>query len=171
MNVLLLGATGFSGSEVLRQLLSSSHQLTLLVRDPRRLPPLPSTVTVLQGDALQPDDLRRALLGQDAVLHCLGIGGQGNGAASTLVSDATRHLIAAMEALCIPRLIAMSNVGAGDSQAFQPWWFRRLVQPLFLPWLQALIDDKNRMEPLVQQSQLDWMLVRCPNIRAQPARG
>lgn len=171
MHILLLGATGFSGSEVLRQLLATSHTLTLLVRDPNRLPPLPPSVRIAQGDALDVAALRQALKNQDAVLHCLGIGGKGNGQPNTLVSDATRLLVQEMQAAGVRRLIAMSNVGAGDSAGFQPWWFRRILLPYFLPWLQAIINDKNRMEPIVQQSDLDWVLVRCPNLLDQPAKG
>ncbi len=71
----------------------------------------------------------------------------------------------------VRRLICLSNVGAGDSAAFQPWYFTHLIQPLFLPWLQPIIDDKNRMEPFIINSGLDWTLVRCPNITDKPPKG
>jgi hypothetical protein len=31
-------------------------------------------------------------------------------------------------------------------------------------WLKVIIDDKNRMEPIIMNSELDWTIVRCPNI-------
>jgi hypothetical protein len=58
----------------------------------------------------------------------------------------------------------MSNVGAGNSLAFQPWFFTKIILPYFMKWLKVIIDDKNRMEPIIMNSELDWTIVRCPNI-------
>ena len=71
----------------------------------------------------------------------------------------------------IKRLIAMSNVGAGHSIAFQPWFFTKIILPYFMKWLKVIIDDKNRMEPIIMNSNLDWTIVRCPNIVDKPAKG
>jgi hypothetical protein len=65
----------------------------------------------------------------------------------------------------------MSIAGAGDSLAFTPWLFRKIVLPYFMQWLQVLIDDKNRMEPMIRQSNLDWTIVRSAGILDKPAKG
>jgi hypothetical protein len=39
-----------------------------------------------------------------------------------------------------------------------------------MKWLKVIIDDKNRMEPLIMNSKLDWTIVRCPNIVDKKAR-
>ena len=71
----------------------------------------------------------------------------------------------------IKRMIAMSNVGAGNSVAFQPWFFTKIILPHFMKWLKVIIDDKNRMEPIIMNSNLNWTIVRCPNIVDKPAKG
>ncbi|MFN9689612.1 MAG: NAD(P)H-binding protein, partial [Bacteroidota bacterium] len=38
-------------------------------------------------------------------------------------------------------------------------------------WLKVIIEDKNRMEPIIMNSNLDWTIVRCPNIVDKPAKG
>jgi hypothetical protein len=38
-------------------------------------------------------------------------------------------------------------------------------------WLKVIIDDKNRMEPIIMSSNLDWTIVRCPNIVDKPSKG
>ena len=43
--------------------------------------------------------------------------------------------------------------------------------PLFMRWLQAIIDDKNRMEAAIEQSGLDWTVVRCTTVKDGPAVG
>jgi hypothetical protein len=40
-----------------------------------------------------------------------------------------------------------------------------------MKWLKVIIDDKNRMEPIIMNSELDWTIVRCPNIVDKPAKG
>lgn len=65
----------------------------------------------------------------------------------------------------------MSNVGAGNSVAFQPWFFNKIILPYLMKWLKVIIDDKNRMESLIMNSQLNWTIVRCPNIVDKPAKG
>lgn len=171
MNVLLLGATGFSGQAVLQELLKTNHQITVLTRDKKRLPPLPDSITILEGNVREATTLSKALEGQEAVLHCLGIGGKGNGNPNNFLSQTTQLLVQLMQEQGVKRLIVMSNIGAGDSAHYHPWFFRKLILPYFLPWLQAIIEDKNRLEPLVQQSSLDWTLVRLPNIVDKPAKG
>jgi hypothetical protein len=38
-------------------------------------------------------------------------------------------------------------------------------------WLKVIIDDKNRMEPIIMNSKLDWTIVRCPNIVDKTPKG
>lgn len=70
----------------------------------------------------------------------------------------------------VRRLIAISVIGAGDSLYFLPWIYRKLM-PVMMKWFQAIIDDKNRMEPMIEQSELDWTIVRCTTVRESPAKG
>jgi nucleoside-diphosphate-sugar epimerase len=83
--------------------------------------------------------------GADAVIHCLGIGGKGDGKPTTLISDSVRLVLEAMQSHGVPRIVCMSNVGAGGSGS---WFANRFVIPLFLRWLLPIIEDKNRMEAL-----------------------
>jgi putative NADH-flavin reductase len=128
-------------------------------------------LTVIQGNVLDSNDVKKALENQDAVIQCLGVGGKGNGKPTTFISDATKIIVEEMEKQQINRLIAMSNIGAGNSLAFQPWFFTKIILPYFLEWLKVIIDDKNRMEPIMMNSELDWTIVRCPNIVEKTPKG
>jgi hypothetical protein len=101
----------------------------------------------------------------------LGVGGKGDGKPTTFISDATKVIVDEMQNQKIKRLIAMSNVGAGNSIAFQPWFFTKIILPYFMKWLKVIIEDKNRMEPIIMNSNLDWTIVRCPNIVDKPPKG
>lgn len=171
MKVVLLGATGFSGKEVLQELLSQNHIVTAITRKASSIQYKNKNLRIVEGNVLDPVFIQKILEDQDAVINCLGIGGKGTGKPNSFVSDATTVLVKAMERSGTKRLICMSNVGAGDSMAFQPWIFRALILPYFMKWLKVIIDDKNKMESVIWNSNLDWIIIRCPNITDKPSKG
>jgi putative NADH-flavin reductase len=171
MNIVIFGATGFSGQAILKLALSKGFQVTVLVRNKSVISIQHENLIIIQGNVLNTNDVRKALEHQEAVIQCLGIGGKGDGNHNTFISDATNIIVKEMEQLQIKRLIAMSNIGAGNSYSFQPWYFRKVILPYFMKWLKAIIDDKNRMEPIIMNSGLDWTIVRCPNIVDKTQKG
>jgi putative NADH-flavin reductase len=167
MNVLLFGATGFTGRVVLSKLLASGHTVTALVRAKSRVQLEHPNLILIEGDVTDPDLIAATMEGQDAVINCLG---KNKGSANDLISSLTEKIIGAMETKNVDRLIALSNVGAGDSYPTQPWLFRRILLPTILKWLELLIEDKNRMEAIIQQSNLNWTVLRFPKISDKPSR-
>ena len=70
MKVFLTGATGFVGHHVARELAAEGADLRLLVRKTSNLANLESIRGETHvGDLLEPESLRSALVGCDAVLH------------------------------------------------------------------------------------------------------
>lgn len=171
MKVILFGATGFSGQGILKEALKQGHEVTILVRDTSKIAIKHKNLTLVEGNVLDPQIVASVLHHQEAVIQCLGVGGKGDGKPSTFISDATKVIVDEMQKQNIKRLIAMSNVGAGNSIAFQPWFFTKIILPYFMKWLKVIIEDKNRMEPIIMNSNLDWTIVRCPNIVDKPAKG
>lgn len=167
MRLAVFGATGLTGGFVLSQALEQGHEVTAMVRDPRRVSLSHPRLTVLGGSPTAPDDVDRCVRGADAVIHCLGIGGKGDGRPTTLVSDSVKVVLTAMMKHGVPRIVCMSNVGAGGSGT---WFANRIVIPLFLRWLQPIIEDKDRMEAALGASSVEWVSVRLPNIVEGPDR-
>ena len=122
---------------------------------------------MLGGNPCSVTDIAPCIQGTDAVVHCLGIGGKGDGRHTTLISDSVKAVLAAMTMVGVPRLICMSNVGAGDSGS---WFANRIVIPIFLSWLLPIIEDKDRMEAALKASTVEWVSVRLPNIVDGPDR-
>ena len=171
MKVNIFGATGFSGQGILAEALKQGHEVTTLVRDASKIPIKHQNLTIVEGNVLDPQTVASVLHHQEAVIQCLGVSGKGDGKPTTFISDATKVIVDEMQNQKIKRLIAMSNVGAGNSIAFQPWFFTKIILPYFMKWLKVIIEDKNRMEPIIMNSNLDWTIVRCPNIVDKPAKG
>lgn len=171
MKVTIFGATGFSGQAILADSIKQGHEVTILVRDASKIPIKHQNLTIVEGNVLNPQTVASVLHHQEAVIQCLGVSGKGDGKPTTFISDATKVIVDEMQNQKIKRLIAMSNVGAGNSIAFQPWFFTKIILPYFMKWLKVIIEDKNRMEPIIMNSNLDWTIVRCPNIVDKPAKG
>lgn len=171
MKIAVFGATGIVGRAVVNEALKAGHEVTVLTRDARKVTIRQEHLYVVEGNVTDRDTVRHVLKGQEAVVQTLGIGGKGDGRPTTFVSEANSVIMEEMERMNIKRLVAISVIGAGDSLSFLPWVYRKLVLPLFMKWFQAVIDDKNRMEPMIRKSGLDWTIVRCTTVKDSPATG
>ena len=171
MKIIIFGATGFSGQAILAESIKQGHEVTILVRDASKVQIKHKNLIIVEGNVLDIKMVASVLHHQEAVIQCLGVGGKGDGKPTTFISDTTKVIVDEMQKQQIKRLIAMSNVGAGNSIAFQPWFFTKVILPYLMKWLKVIIDDKNRMEPIIMNSNLDWTIVRCPNIVDKPSKG
>ena len=167
MRLAVFGATGLTGGLVLAKALEQGHEVVALVRDPSRVSLNRPQLTVLGGSPTAPEDVERCIKGADVVIHCLGIGGKGDGRTTTLVSDSVKVVLAAMAKHGVQRIVCMSNVGAGGSGT---WFANRIVLPLFVRWLLPIIEDKDRMEEALRVSSVEWVSVRLPNIVEGPEK-
>jgi len=168
MKVLVVGASGRTGSLLVAGALERGHDVTALVRAPERLGDLQGKVCVVQGDVLDGGIASDAVDGQDAVLVALGVGAKRNDRAVS--SLGTLNVIRSMQRYHVSRLVVLS---AGGTQPGPdpnlPWAFEHIAKPLFLKHAYA---DLRRMETSVRQSELDWTIVRAAGgLVDGPARG
>ena len=96
MKVTLFGSTGSLGQECLQQCLDAGHDVTVLVRNPNKLPDTTKDlITVIEGDALSFDDVITAMpQGTDAILFAIGVDEKTS--PQNLCTDVTRHILKAM---------------------------------------------------------------------------
>ncbi|MFD8431307.1 NAD(P)-dependent oxidoreductase [Streptomyces coelicoflavus] len=153
MQITLLGATGPTGQKVLTQALEDGHSLTVLVRDPARLPQRDdSRVTVITGDATVARDVADAVAGSDAVISALG---PGKDFKSTLATRTTAALLPAMAKSKAKRLVWLSALGAGSSSQLQSV-FQATASKLLMSKLMA---DKGVADDKVAASSLNCTIV------------
>jgi uncharacterized protein YbjT (DUF2867 family) len=73
MNLVVFGATGGTGTQLVGQALDADHHVTVIVRDPSKAPAHNhSNLAMVDGDVLVPGTWQAAVAGHDAVLSCLG---------------------------------------------------------------------------------------------------
>jgi uncharacterized protein YbjT (DUF2867 family) len=115
--ILLTGATGTVGSELLPLLLESGTDVRALVRDPRRLGPRRVDVQIALGDLADPFSLRHAMRGIDTVVHLAAtIRDQPAGTIEELNGLATIRLLRAAERAGVERFVFFSAIGATSFQ-------------------------------------------------------
>jgi len=153
VRILVLGAAGGVGSLVVKQAVAHGHQVTAFVRhDPGNV--ALDGVAVARGNVLDQKTVSNALAGQDAVVYAIGVKSIGP---TTLFSQSTRLLLRAMQQQGVKRLVCITGVGAGETKGHGGFLYDHLIFPLFTKNRYA---DKERQEQLIQQSDLDWTIVR-----------
>lgn len=155
MNILIVGATRGIGRQLLEQALASGHNVTALVRDPRRLALQQERLRVVKGDILDADSVARVMAGQDAV--CCTIGIKLPWPPVTVFSEGTGNLLQAMKKTGVRRLICVTGIGAGDSRGHGGFLYDYLILPVLFRTVYA---DKDRQEALIKASDVDWTIVR-----------
>jgi len=165
VNLLIVGATGGTGMQLVSQALERGHRVTALVRKERPMEPRPGLITVL-GNVLEPSSLERAVRGQDAVLSALGHKQWFR--PTRILSEGTRNLIEAMRRHGVRRFVCETALGISDA-----WWQLGLYYTLFVrPFILPLYFwDKTRQEAIIRASDLDWTIVRPGVLTNGPKRG
>jgi putative NADH-flavin reductase len=165
VRALIIGASQGIGLETARQALEAGYEVRALARSATSIKLTSSNLEKVRGDALKLKDVEAALIGVEVVIQTLGIGLSEMFRPVTLFSEATRVLLTAMKTNPARRLICVTGFGAGESRASiscLQWIPFRLV-------FGRAYDDKSLQETLIQESALDWTIVR-PGVLTNGAR-
>jgi NADH dehydrogenase len=115
--ILLTGATGVVGGELLPELLANGEQVRVLVRDPRRLGEHRVDVQITLGDLADPLSIRHAMRGVDTVIHLAAtIRDQPGATIEELNGLATIRLLRLAERAGASRFVFFSAMGATGFQ-------------------------------------------------------
>lgn len=155
MKLLIIGGTGKTGQELLKQGLERGHTITVLVRNPKRIKQQHPSLRVLQGDVLKPESLEKAVGGNDAVLFALGH--KRFILPSSVLTEGTRNLIAAMKRAGVKRFLCITSLGINESRYRLGLYYTLFTIPLILFFY---FRDKARQERLIRVSDLDWTIIR-----------
>jgi putative NADH-flavin reductase len=165
MNVLIIGATGRTGSLLVEQGLAVGFTITAFARHTDKITIQHDRLRVLQGDATDAAAIESAVIGQHAVIDV--IGARNLDQPTGLFSKNTGNLIAAMTQHNVPRYVMLSGLGAGDSRKDMGVVSRLLFRVM----LSTLYEDKTRAENLLMRSDREWVIVRPPEVTDKPKRG
>jgi putative NADH-flavin reductase len=165
MKLLIFGASGQTGSEVVKQGLERGHSITVFVRAPSKLPFARTSLNVLQGDVADAHAVGAAIANHDAVVSTLGVSVPTKHDAAVIAG--IENIVRAMEASAVRRLIYLSFIGVRESRAAVGFVLRYIAP---IP-LRHEIADHEEKERLVVSSRLDWTIVRPPKLTNGPRTG
>jgi putative NADH-flavin reductase len=165
MRVIVFGATGGTGKEVISQGLEAGYFMTAFVHSLRNSPAKHTHLQIVQGDALNLQGVADAIQGQDAVVSALGVKtSKALHDPDIAISTATGNIIKSMQQHHVRRLLFVSSFGV-DEDVFLP------EKLLLHTWLKNLFKDIPAQEALIHQSNLDWTIVRPARLTSGPRTG
>jgi putative NADH-flavin reductase len=167
MRLTVFGATGGIGTEVVKQALAKSHEVTAVVRDPTRLAvPPAASLTVITADIMDPSAIKPALDGADAAASALG---PKRGGPPNILTNSMRAVLQALDATGVRRLIAVSASGffVEEGEGFVTG---KIAKPILRRILRNNMIDTHQMEQLITTSPTDWTLMRPSQLTNAPGR-
>jgi putative NADH-flavin reductase len=160
MKIVVFGANGATGQHVTKQALAEGHRVTAVTRHPEAFPLQGLRLQVMWGDVYDLASVEQAVAGQDAVLSTLGV--PFTRKPITVYSEGIAHIIAAMNRYGVRRLACISSSATGgDHDTGGGFLFDKVLQPIVISTIgRTTYADMARMETLVMNSDLEWVIVR-----------
>ena len=165
MKLLVLGATGGIGLELVKQAIEKQHEVTAFVRNPDALEAFGNKVATVKGDLLSSSDLNRVIQGHDAILSGFGARVPIAKGDHDLLTRFSTALIDATERTPLRRVLVVSVAFLFRNVLIPPAY---LLGRLFFP---SIVRDAANMEEQIVRSDLDWTLVRPPQLTDTPRTG
>lgn len=166
VNVLVFGASGATGREVVKRALDRGHAVSAFVRDPDKLQIKHAKLATMAGDVTEHASVERAVRGVDAVASALG-SGNSLGSHPALI-DGIQNIVRAMEQAGVRRFVYLSMLGVDGSGRQLGLVDKYVVLPLLL---RNVTHDHAEKEAIIERSALDWVIVRPPRLTNGPYTG
>ncbi len=153
MKILVLGATGRVGRQIVEFALKDQHEVTTFVRDPHKLQLDNKNLNMFQGNVLNKKDLEQAMVNVDVVVSALNTDG------NDTLSSSISLILEVMEQHTIKRIITIGTAGILQSR----------VSPTILRYQSTESKRKSTFAAKEHQyvfeqlhdSNVDWTIV-CP---------
>lgn len=160
----LFGITGRTGLPLAEMLLQAGYKLKALARNPDKLTLKHPNLTVIRGDVLRYEDVRRTVEGTDAVISVIG---PTKDSPPLMQTNGTRNIVKAMEGSGIRRIISMTGGGvpAPPDQPKTPDKLIRLIMKLVA---KKVLEDGTQHAEVLKGTKLDWTVVRGPRLTNGP---
>jgi len=165
MNILVFGASGKTGHELVRQGLLQGHYVTAFVRNPGKLTVKNDRLRVVQGDVKDLAAVSSAMKDQDAVLSALGVSKPLK--SDPLVIEGIRNIIAAMGQMNVKRFIYLSFMAVGEGRKDGGFLMKNIIARI----VRHEITDHAEKEQLIKASQSEWTIVHAPKLTNGSKKG
>ena len=163
MKIVVFGANGSTGQILTKQALAKGYVVTAVTRHPETFPLRHEHLQVMRGDVFDLASVEQAVAGQDAVLSTLGV--PFSRQPITVYSQGMAHIVQAMNRYGVRRLVCVSSSATDPQTRYHDtgggFLFENILKPIVINSIgRTTYADMRRMETLVMNSHLDWVVVR-----------
>lgn len=168
MRIVVFGASGGTGRELVRQAVAMGHEVTAFVRNPASMEGQ-SGARIFAGNALDDQAVTKVIAGQEAVLSALGSRSLRD---NSLLPEAMRRILPAMQQYRVRRLIVLGAAGAWPGGSRKVSVVGKVIVGLLrMTLLRRPFQAQRAMQELIQTSDMDWTIVQPPFLLNAPGRG
>jgi putative NADH-flavin reductase len=161
MKLVILGATGATSQELVKEALASGHEVTALARNPAKLAER-AGLRVMKGNALDADAVAGAIAGQEAVLTALGSRSLND---NVLLPRSMAHILAGMNRHEVRRLIVTGASGTMPKAEERLGPIKRSIFRLVkATLLRKPFESQTEMQKMVRASDTEWTIVQPPRL-------
>ncbi|HEY9899093.1 MAG TPA: NAD(P)-dependent oxidoreductase [Pantanalinema sp.] len=162
MNIALIGATGFVGTQVLEEALRRGHRVTAIVRHPEKLP-RHANLTPTAVDVFDAQALAKALEGTEAVVSAFNPGWGTPDIQARFIAG-SRAITEAVKAASLKRLLVVGGAGS----LFVAPGLQLVDTPEFpAEWKEGALGAREALRQLQAETSLDWTFL-SPAILLEP---
>ena len=122
---------------------------------------------MIGGDVTKMEDVEKVFASGEVDGVIVALGGKTKEVGTTMLTDGTKNIIAAMKAKDVKRIGAVTSIGAGDSESQAPFFFKILMYTA----MKKIFVDKNNQEAAVMDSGLDYCIIRPGGLTVEPPTG
>jgi uncharacterized protein YbjT (DUF2867 family) len=168
MKILLLGATGRTGKQIIIEALKRGYSITAIARDPSKLSNY--QIDIIKGTPYDQETVEKAISGCEAVINTLNVSRETDNpwaklaAPEDLISRSATNAVSAMEKAGVKRFIALSTMGAGSSWKSSPMILKLVVS---VSNLKYAFRDHGKQEDILQKSNLEYTICRAPMLSSE----
>lgn len=170
VNLIVFGASGGTGRQVVLEGLKRGHQVTAFIRSGSEAALSaftttgPGTLRLVVGDIFDPESVKAAMQGHDAALCALG---SSSLTRTTVRSQGTENILRAAQACGVRRVLVVSAMGVGESWSTLSWFHKFFFATL----LHSSRRDHEAQEAAVKASELAWTIFRPSGLTDGPVTG
>lgn len=167
MHLAIFGSTGPTGRALVAQALDRGHDVMAFARDPAAVDATSARLQAVRADVLDEASFDGVLNGVDAVLSA--IGGHGR-QPTTLYSEGAANIRDAMQQAGVRRFVGISALPVTPRTEFGPAE-RWIIIPVLSMFFGETYADMTRMEQVLRASDLDFTIMRPPQLTNKRATG
>lgn len=167
MRLVVLGAAGGTGRQVVAQALAAGHEVTAVARNADALAGFRSTCTVVTADVERIDTLPAAIEGADAVVFAVG---SPNRSTTVVYSDGIRNVLDTMRDTGVKRIVTISSSRI-DLPKQAPFVRRMMVRFVIEKIFRNTYLEMLRMEDELRHSDMTWTMIRSSKLCDGAATG